>query len=135
LITANGFLKPAFWGQWLWSQLPDDGRRLVMAGEQDGIETFAVTKGGAVWVLVWNGRAPGEPDKLVTLEIAGVHQAGASLRQYVVNGFYAMSFLPAGVPVELPVVRAGSGNLKNRQLTADLQLASGTLTLVTFDLH
>ncbi|MFA5206342.1 MAG: hypothetical protein WC708_18245, partial [Lentisphaeria bacterium] len=49
LITANGFLKPAFWGQWLWSQLPDDGRRLVMAGEQDGIETFAVTKGGAVW--------------------------------------------------------------------------------------
>ena len=130
LIAANGFLKPSYWGQWLWSQLPDDGRRLAMTGEQDGIETFAVTKGDAVWVLVWNGRARGEPDKLVTLEIAGVRQAAASLRQYVVNDFYAMPFLPPGVPVELPPVRSGPCPVQDHRLTADLQLASGTLTLV-----
>jgi len=130
LITADGFLKPAFWGQWLWSQLPEDGRRVTMTGEQDGIETFAVTKGDAVWVLVWNGRAHGEPDKVVTLEIAGVRQAEMSLRQYVVNEFYSMPFLPAGAPVELPAVRAERCGPKDRQLAIDLQLASGTLTLV-----
>ncbi len=102
MITKDGFLKPQYWGQWLWSQLPDGNDRLAVTGEDDRIQSFAFRDGEGIAMLVWYDAPENYPNRKVSISISSGKWAGSTVKQWQLDSMRHIGYIPEGAPVELP---------------------------------
>jgi hypothetical protein len=105
LITSDGFLKPAYWGQWLWAQLPEQNPRLAVLGQDAQVQSVAYRDGDGVAVLVWYDAPENSPTRQVTISLPGEQWRGCDRREWLLDSVHHLGFIPEGQPVELPEAR------------------------------
>ena len=102
LITWDGYLKPAYWGQWLWAQLPEENDRLAVAGGDDRVQGFAFRDGAGIAMLVWYDAPENSPHRKVSVGLPAESWAGYTVRQWRLDATRQIGYVPDGAPVELP---------------------------------
>lgn len=102
MITGDGFLKPSYWGLWLWAQLPENNDRLAVTGENDHIQSMAFRDGKGIAILVWYDAPENSPVRDVTVKLPGETWAGYTLKQWQLDSMRHIGYIPKGSPVELP---------------------------------
>lgn len=101
LITTDGLLKPAYWGQWLWARLPDDAVRLALDGEDAMVRGVAFEKDGEIFLLCWNLAGECSVPRKVIVEIKK-HWRECRVTQYVLDMSRHISYIPEEATVEFP---------------------------------
>jgi hypothetical protein len=102
LITWDGFLKPAYWGQWLWAQLPESGDRLEVAGGDDRVQGFAFRDGKGLALLVWYDAPGNSPLRKVSVKLDSESWSGYTARQWQLDATRHIGYVPEGTTVEIP---------------------------------
>ena len=101
LITTDGLQKPAYWGQWLWAQLPDGAVRLALDGEDAMVRGVAFEKDGEIFLLCWNLAEECSVPRKVIVEIKK-HWRECRITQYVLDMSRHISYIPEDATVEFP---------------------------------
>jgi len=102
MITGDGYLKPSYWGHWLWAQLPETNDRLAITGENDRIQSIAFRDGEGIAMLVWYDAPENSPLRDVSINLAGEQWAGYTVTQWQLDSMRHIGYVPPGEPVELP---------------------------------
>jgi len=102
MITGDGYLKPSYWGHWLWAQLPEQNDRLAVAGENDRVQAMAFRDGKGIAILVWYDAPENSPIRDVSINLAGEQWAGYTVTQWQLDSMRHIGYIPPGAPVELP---------------------------------
>ena len=102
LITWDGYLRPSYWGQWLWAQLPETGDRLEVNGGDDRIQSFAFRDGKGLAILIWYDSPENAPLRKVILKLDSESWTGYVARQWQLDATRHIGYIPEGTPVELP---------------------------------
>jgi hypothetical protein len=102
MITGDGYLKPSYWGHWLWAQLPENNDRLAVAGGNNRIQSFAFRDGEGLAILVWYDAPENSPIRDVSIGLPGEKWAGYTAKQWQLDSMRHIGYIPEGSPVELP---------------------------------
>ncbi|MFA7238266.1 MAG: hypothetical protein WC058_15510, partial [Phycisphaeraceae bacterium] len=102
LITWDGFLKPAYWAQWMWAQLPENNDRLAIDGGDDRVQAFGFRDGAGIAVLVWYDAPANSPHRRITLDLPSEKWSGYTVRQWRLDATRHVGYIPEGSAVELP---------------------------------
>lgn len=102
MITGDGYLKPSYWGHWLWAQLPENNDRLEVAGGNGHIQSFAFRDGEGLAILIWYDAPENFPIRDVSLGLAGEKWAGYTAKQWQLDSMRHIGHIAEGAPVELP---------------------------------
>lgn len=102
LFTGDGFLKPSYWGQWLWAQLPEKESRLSITGGDDRVQAMAFRDGDGVSVLVWYDAPETAPTRNVSVNLGGFLWHGYTARHWQLDSIRHIGYIPEGAPIELP---------------------------------
>lgn len=107
MITTDGYLKPAYWGQWLWAQLPDGTAPLKLSGTSaDKVDGIAFKDGDGAAILLWRGGDRREPAINVSLDLTGSQWTGMQIRKWSLDETRHIGLLPQGAPIELPMAES-----------------------------
>ncbi|MFA7342981.1 MAG: glycosyl hydrolase [Terrimicrobiaceae bacterium] len=102
MITGDGYLKPSYWGHWLWAQLPETNDRLAVTGGNDHVQSIAFRDGAGITMLVWYDAPENSPIRDVSINLAGEQWAGYTVTQWQLDSMRHIGYIPPGAPVELP---------------------------------
>lgn len=101
-FTGDGFFKPAYWGLWLWAQLPETQPRLAIGGENEVVQAVAFRDGEGLAILLWYNAPETAPIRKVTVALAGVEWPGYAAQQWQLDAMRHVGYIPEDRPVELP---------------------------------
>ncbi len=107
LITVDGLLKPSYWGQWLWAQLPSGAPRLAVGGEDAMIRAVAFGRTNDVTLLLWNRAHENSANRRVFIEFEA-QWSKYELTQFILDASRHIGFVPEGAPVEFPATRSSN---------------------------
>jgi hypothetical protein len=102
MITGDGYLKPSYWGHWLWAQLPEQNDRLAVTGENNRVQSMAFRDGKGIAILVWYDAPENSPIRDVSVALSGEQWAGYTVTQWQLDTMRHIGYIPPGEPVELP---------------------------------
>jgi len=102
MITRDGFLKPEYWGQWMWSQLPDENERLEVKGGDERLQAFAFRDGEGLAMLAWYDAPENFPKRDVAVSLPSEKWNGFVSSQWILDSTRHIGYLPEGAAVELP---------------------------------
>ena len=102
MISEDGSIKPAYWGQWLWAQLPDTHARLDVQGGNERIQSFAYANQGGVDILIWYDAPLNSPLRDISFFLPNEKWAGYVLKQWQLDATRHIGYIPEGSPVSLP---------------------------------
>jgi hypothetical protein len=129
--SDGGFLKPAYWGQWLWAQLPDQNERLAVGGCDESVKAIAFRDGDGVAVLVWYDAPENSPFRYVSVTLGNFRWTGHTARRWQLDSMRHVGYIPEGVPVELPCsVRSTKYAYKNTPGGVGLNMIPASMCLI-----
>ncbi|MDD3885536.1 MAG: hypothetical protein PHI35_01545 [Victivallaceae bacterium] len=132
LITTDGFLKPSYWGQWLWAQLPDGKNKLEVKGAaRDGVNAVAFrTDDGGVAVLMWRGGERRDPVRQIELAIDNAPWKYCYTKTYLLDEDRHIGFVAPGRQVELPFAESYGETGKSSGMVLKFQMRPLSMRLM-----